>query len=253
MLTGMPEIEIAVQDLEGVRIALGEGADRVELCSALGVGGLTPSAGLIESAAELCRREGRPDFVHVLVRPRSGGFVYSGDELDVMLRDIRQARELGAGGVVVGLLDRRGGVDLESTRALVNVAGPLAVTYHRAIDVARDAVAAVPALARIGVRRILTSGTARHAAEGIETLRAFVRSAEGNIEVMAGGGVSADQYAALTLAGVDAVHLSARMTVTGQASGPGGGHPEYETTDAKAVRAVIAARRAHHPTAGSRS
>jgi copper homeostasis protein len=248
-----PEIEIAVQDLAGVRIALAEGADRVELCSALGVGGLTPSAGLIERATELGRQAGRPGFVQVLIRPRMGGFFYSDDELEVMLRDIRQARELGAGGVVVGLVDERGRVDLESTAALVDAAGPLTVTYHRAIDVVRDPVAAVPELARIGVRRILTSGTARRAIDGVPTLRELVRRAAGGIQVMAGGGIKADQYAELAATGVDAVHLSARMTVTGQASGPGGGHPEYETTDANAVREMIAARRAHQRSAGSRS
>jgi len=111
-------VEIAVQDLEGVRIALGEGADRVELCGALGVGGLTPSPGMIELAAALAAESGRPDFVNVLVRPRAGGFVYSGEEIEVVLRDIRQLRELGAGGVVVGVLDDRGRVDGETTAAL---------------------------------------------------------------------------------------------------------------------------------------
>jgi copper homeostasis protein len=241
---GAPEIEIAVQDLDGVRIALDEGADRVELCSALGVGGLTPSAGLIECAAALSRDRGRPDFVHVLIRPRSGGFFYSVDELDVMLRDIRQARELGAGGVVVGLLDKHGKVDVSSTAALVSAAGPLPVTYHRAIDVAKDASSAVQALAAVGVRRILTSGTARHAIDGLPMLRSLVEHAAGAVQIMAGGGVTAEQLPVLADTGVDAVHLSARMTVTGQASGPGGGHPEYDTTDADAVRAVLRARQA---------
>ncbi|GAB3802519.1 copper homeostasis protein CutC [Humibacter antri] len=240
--TGAPEIEIAVQDLEGVRIALDEGADRVELCSALGVGGLTPSAGLIERAAALSRERGRDGFVHVLIRPRSGGFFYSVDELDVMLRDIRQARELGAGGVVVGLIDKHGNVDVSSTAALVSAAGALPVTYHRAIDVARDASSAVQALAAVGVRRILTSGTAAHAIDGLPMLRSLVERAAGVVQIMAGGGVTADQLPMLTETGVDAVHLSARMTVTGQASGPGGGHPEYDATDADAVRAVMQAR-----------
>lgn len=241
---GAPEIEIAVQDLDGVRIALDEGADRVELCSALGVGGLTPSAGLIECAAALSRDGGRPGFVHVLIRPRSGGFFYSVDELDVMLRDIRQARELGAGGVVVGLVDKHGKVDVSSTAALVSAAGPLPVTYHRAIDVAKDASSAVQALAAVGVRRILTSGTARHAIDGLPVLRSLVERAAGAVQIMAGGGVTAEQLPVLADTGLDAVHLSARMTVTGQASGPGGGHPEYDTTDADAVRAVLRARQA---------
>lgn len=239
----VPAIEIAVQDLEGVRIALDCGADRVELCSALGVGGLTPSAAMIELAAGLAVDAGRSDFVHVLVRPRAGGFVYSLDERAVIVRDIQRLRQLGAAGAVVGLLDDSGRVDLSGVAELVDAAGPLTVTFHRAIDVAEDAVAAVPRLAAAGVRRILTSGTERRAVDGASALREMVRRAAGGIQVMAGGGVHADQVAAIAATGVDAVHLSARRIVTGQASGPGGGYPEYQATDADAVRAVIAATR----------
>ena len=243
-MTGSPAVEIAVQDVAGVRIALAEGADHVELCSALGVGGLTPSPGIVERAVQVARQAGRDDFVHVLVRPRGGGFVYSADEIDVMLADVRLLRDLGVGGVVVGALDDRSHVDLVTTSALVDAAGDLHVTYHRAIDVAVDAADAIAALAEIGVRRILTSGASRRAIEGVDTLREFVRRADGRIEIMAGGGVSAEQLPALAESGVDAVHLSARGTATGFPSGPGGGHPEYDVTDVALVRAATAARRA---------
>ncbi|GAB3389811.1 copper homeostasis protein CutC [Humibacter soli] len=237
-------VEIAVQDVAGVRIALAEGADRVELCSALGVGGLTPSPGVVERAVQVARDAGRDDFVHVLVRPRGGGFVYSADEIEVMLADVRLLRELGVGGVVVGTLDDRSHVDLVTTSALVDAAGDLHVTYHRAIDVAVDAADAVGALAEVGVRRILTSGASRRAIEGADTLREFARRAVRRIEIMAGGGVSAEQLPTLAEAGVDAVHLSARGTATGFPSGPGGGHPDYDVTDVALVRAAMAARRA---------
>ncbi|QDZ14221.1 copper homeostasis protein CutC [Humibacter ginsenosidimutans] len=239
-----PAIEIAVQDLEGVRIALGEGADRIELCTALGVGGLTPSAALIERAGELARDAGRNSFVHVLVRPRAGGFDYSAGELDLIALDVRRARALGAGGVVIGALDGQQRVNLPGVAGLIAAADGLDVTFHRAIDVAADAADAVPALADAGVRRILTSGTAPRAVDGVEVLRHWVEAAGDRIEVMAGGGIDDGQIPAIAAAGVEAVHLSARHTVTGAASGPGGGHPEYETTDAAAVRRAVAAVRA---------
>ncbi|MGN6128602.1 MAG: copper homeostasis protein CutC, partial [Humibacter sp.] len=131
-----------------------------------------------------------------------------------------------------------------TTSALVDAAGDLHVTYHRAIDVAVDASDALVALAEIGVRRILTSGASRRAIDGTDVLREFVRRAGGRVEVMAGGGVSAEQLPALAEVGVDAVHLSARGTATGFPSGPGGGHPEYDVTDVALVRAAMAARRA---------
>jgi copper homeostasis protein len=239
----MLAVEIAVQDVQGMRIAVAEGADRVELCSALGVGGLTPSAGTIEAVVAAARSEGRPGFVHVLIRPRPGGFVYSTDELDVMLREVRFARDAGAGGVVIGALDDEGGVDLEITRALVDAAGPLDVTFHRAADVATDPVAIVDVLAAVGIRRVLTSGQAARSIDGLPTLAAMVEHAAGRIQVMAGGGVRVPDIEALASVGVDAVHLSARRIVIGTASGPGGGDVTYDATDAATVRAAMAAAR----------
>jgi len=222
-----------------VRIALAEGADRVELCAGLEVGGLTPSAGLIELAVETARDAGVHDFVHVLVRPRPGGFYYDGVEIDVVLRDIRQARELGAAGVVVGVLDDADLVDIDTTRALVDAAGPLCVTFHRAIDVVPKPADAVAELAEVGVRRILSSGQAAHSTDGIETLAAMVDRAAGRVQIVAGGNVRSADIASLAAAGVSAVHLSARRTVEGTASGPGGGHARYEVTDATLVRQAV--------------
>jgi copper homeostasis protein len=239
-----PAIEIAVQDLEGVRIALGEGADRVELCTALGVGGLTPSAALIERTVGLAADGGQASFVHVLVRPRAGGFCYSTEELDLMARDIELVGDLGAAGVVVGALDAGQNVDIASVTDLVDAAGALTVTFHRAIDVACDALDAAPALADAGVRRVLTSGSAPRAVDGVDVLRRWSERAGDRIEVMAGGGIGDADIPAIARTGVGAIHLSARRTVTGQSSGPGGGHPEYEATDAVAVRRAVAAVRA---------
>ena len=237
-------VEIAVQDPAGVRTALAAGADRIELCSALGVGGLTPSAGMIATAVAAARAAGRSGFVHVLVRPRAGGFVYDDDELGLTVADVIAAREAGVSGVVVGALNASGGVDRGAMEALVAVAGPLEVTFHRAVDAVEDPLATVDRLIDLGVTRILTSGAAPRSIEGTETLAALVERASGRIQVMAGGGVSVADIAQLAAAGVDAVHLSARSTVSGPPSGPGGGDPTYDVTDADIVGAAVDAVRA---------
>lgn len=235
-------VEIAVQDPAGVRTALAAGVDRIELCSALGVGGLTPSAGMVATAVAAARAAHVPGFVHVLVRPRAGGFVYDDDEIGLTLADVIAAREAGAAGVVVGALDASGTVDRSAIEALVAVAGPLDVTFHRAVDAVEDPLATVDALIELGVTRILTSGAAPRSIEGTETLAALVERAAGRIQIMAGGGVSVADIPSLAAVGVDAVHLSARATVSGPSSGPGGAST-YEVTDADIVVAALAAAR----------
>lgn len=185
----------------------------MELCSGLVEGGLTPSIGTIRRVLEAAR--GAID-VNVLLRPRPGDFLYTKDEVACMLYDIEAIKVLGGvHGVVLGALTAAGEVDVDITRTLIEAARPLSVTFHRAIDVARDPVAAVQACVDLGVDRILTSGAAATAAEGTETLRAMVKAAGGRIVVMAGAGVNADNAGALVAAaGVTEVHASARTTLT---------------------------------------
>jgi copper homeostasis protein len=243
MATSLP-VEIAVQDAAGARIALEAGAARVELCQALGLGGLTPSAGLVDAAVEAAAATSAMSFVHVLIRPRGGGFVYDPDELELIGRDIRMARSLGADGVVVGALTDAGALDIDAIAAFVDVAEGLDVTVHRAVDAAAVPLAAVAALAGLGVRRVLTSGGAADCRAGREMLARMVAEVGGSVEVMAGGGVRVDDIEALAATGVDAVHLSARGRVSrGGPSGPGGGEVGFDTTDAAIVRAAIAATR----------
>lgn len=235
-------VEIAVQDAAGVRIALDGGAARVELCLALGLGGLTPSAGLIEASAELAAERGVSGFTHALIRPRGGGFVYDAEERREIVRDIRLAVRLGADGVVVGALDETGRLDLDAIVEFRDAAGDAAVTVHRAVDAAADQLAAVAALAELGVRRVLTSGGAPDCRAGLPMLERMARVAEGRLEIMAGGGVRIDDIPALAAAGADAVHLSARgRALRGGASGPGGGVDGFDETDAALVGAAVAA------------
>lgn len=236
-------VEIVAQDLEGVRIALDAGADRVELCAALATGGLTPSAALIESAADLGRDAGRTGFVHVLIRSRPGDFVYTPEELALMRRDAAHAVRLGASGVVVGALDRSRAIDLEAVAAFRDALGAAELTFHRALDLTADPVAALTDLAGLGVARVLTSGGAARVSEGLPVLRALAAAGTG-VQIMAGGGATPDDAAALRAAGADALHLSARRTLIGGPTGPGGGDSCYDGTDARIVRAAIAAARA---------
>lgn len=230
-------VEIAVQDPEGARIALAAGARRLELCQALDVGGLTPSLALLEAVLDAVD----PATVNVLVRPRGGGFVYSVDEVALVTADIRACVERGAGGVVVGALTERGGLDVDTLRRWRDAAGPAALVFHRAVDAAVDPAAVFDALVREGVDRVLTSGGATRSIDGVRALADFA-SRSGQVEVMAGGGVRPADIPALFAAGVDAVHLSARTRAgLDVASGPGGGSAGHDVTDPAIVAEAVAA------------
>ncbi|WP_235915589.1 copper homeostasis protein CutC [Puerhibacterium puerhi] len=232
-------LEVAVQDVAGARTAVAGGADRLELCVALAAtGGLTPSAGLVRHVAAAAGDVG----VHALVRPRGGGFVYTPEELAVQVADVRAVLDAGAAGVVVGALTPAGSVDAVALAALVAAADGADVTFHRAFDVVADRPAALEVLAAHGVRRVLTSGGAARAGEGVAALAALAGRARAlGVEVMAGGGVRTADVAALVEAGVDAVHLSARRAVAGDGGPGGGGDGGYDVTDGGLVAAARAA------------
>jgi len=235
------DLEVAVTSAAGAAAAAAGGADRVELCSALELGGVTPSTALVEACA------GGPLPVHVLVRCRPGSFVYDDTELALMERDVRLAVRAGAAGVVVGALTAAGGLDVDSVRRLVSAArderADVQVTVHRAIDHCADVVAGAALLPSAGVDRVLTSGGAPAAAGALAVL---VRMAAvlGPVQLMAGGGVSPAAVPALVGAGVDAVHLSAKRRVRGTgghvALGAAGG-TEHFVTDPVIVAAARAA------------
>ncbi|WP_067201956.1 copper homeostasis protein CutC [Microbacterium sp. XT11] len=238
-----PAVEIAVQDPAGVRIAGEVGAARVELAQALTLGGLTPSPATLELCLAVAAEAGVE--VHVLVRPRAGDFHYDADEIALTELDVRRAIAAGAHGVVVGALDDDARLDLDAMARLRDAADGASVTLHRAIDVTPDPVATLAAARSLGLRRVLTSGGASAAIDGIDTLRRLVAEAAGDIEVMAGSGVDAASAPALAATGADALHFSAKRTVLAQggvrmgsaADGVGG----YEVTDLATARAIVAA------------
>ncbi|WP_063763696.1 copper homeostasis protein CutC [Actinoplanes subtropicus] len=233
---GMVDFELAVQDPHGLQVAARLGVDRIELCAALALGGLTPSWGLIETALET---PGIPP-VHVLIRPRPGGFAYDPDEVRLITRDIRKVG-LGVAGVVVGGV-RAGRVDTNLIERVVEAAGELPVTFHRAFDTLTDPDREIETLIRLGVWRILASAT------DLPRLASAVRAAAGRIEIMAGGGVHPGLVDAILRTGVDAIHASAKRTVSDPvgialgSSAPAGEHGR-ETTDERQAAQIMAAMR----------
>jgi copper homeostasis protein len=177
-------IEACVDSVLSAVAAEKGGAGRLELCDNLFDGGTTPSAGMISAVKAAVRIP-----VVVIVRPRGGGFVYTAEELGVMRLDVEAARMLGADGVAIGVLTRDARIDVEQLRALMRHAGDLPVTFHRAFDLVRDQGEALEVLMRERVTRVLTSGGAQTALEGVESIAKLVGRAAGNIAVMAGGGI----------------------------------------------------------------
>jgi len=201
-------VEIAVTDPESAFAAQIGGADRVELFCNWLEGGTTPSTGMIAVV-----RENLAIDLHVMIRPRGGDFCYSRREFDVMKRDIALAKDLGANGVVFGLINLDGEVDMEQTRELVESAQPLSITFHRAFDMCRDLPRALESLISCGVDRVLTSGGEAKALDGKGMLADLVSVARGRISVMVGGGVRKENVAEILRAtGAREVHAGLRST-----------------------------------------
>lgn len=238
----MIAVEICVQDPAGAQVALDGGATRIELCSALALGGLTPSVASIAAARALTDRVG---WLNVLIRPRPGGYVYSPAEVDLTCADIAAAVERGADGVVVGSLTPDGRVEASHVRAFVDAAQGRAVTFHRAFDVVADRRAALETLAGLGVDRVLTSCGERHAVDAVDELASLARIACGRVQIMAGGGVRPPDIPSLIAAGCDAVHLSARAPADG--GGAGGQGESWRTDHGVVAAAVRAAGRTNAP------
>ncbi|GLQ55774.1 copper homeostasis protein CutC [Devosia nitrariae] len=230
-------LEICVADVESLDAAIEGGADRIELCSALELGGLTPSPGLMRRAAQA------PIPVYAMIRPRAGDFVFDAREAEIMLADITAAGEAGLAGVVLGASQPDGTLDADLLARLTTVAGDLGTTLHRAFDMAPDLGAALEIAIEIGFERILTSGGAKSAAEGVDSLKHLVVRAGERITVMAGSGVRAANAAALlTHVPLKEVHASCALPVAQNPAAAGFGF----TTAARGVtsRAEVRALRA---------
>jgi copper homeostasis protein len=200
------QVEICVDSVESAMAAERGGAKRIELCADLLEGGTTPSSGLI-AMVRRCIGIG----MFVMIRPRGGDFSYTAHEFEVMQQDIRNARELGADGIILGVLDERAQVDVPRTRHLVELANPLPVTFHRAIDMTPDPKAALEDVVETGAARVLTSGGAAKVTEGISVVASMVQAARGRVQVMPGGGVTPETVVSVAEAtGATEFHASLR-------------------------------------------
>jgi copper homeostasis protein len=238
---GSLALEIAVTSPAGAVVARDGGADRIELCGALELGGVTPSQGLVEAAADV----GIP--VHALVRCRPGDFVYDADEIALMVREVRGVLDAGASGVVVGAVSADGTLDVDAVVRLLDAARSVApdaeLTLHRAIDHTAEPVATAAGLAALGLTRVLTSGGAPTAVAGAATI-VRMAAAAGPVQVMAGAGITPADVPALAATGAAAVHLSAKRPASARSGGipmgaADGGHSVTDATVVRAARAAV--------------
>ncbi|EPP0953562.1 copper homeostasis protein CutC [Cronobacter dublinensis] len=203
----MPLLEICCYSLACAVTAQEAGADRIELCSAVNEGGLTPSAGVLKGArAQLTMP------VHPIVRPRGGDFCYRADEFATMLDDIAFIRELGFAGLVTGVLNEDGEVDIARMRKIMRAADGMAVTFHRAFDMCASPLKALEELTDLGVARILTSGQQATAEKGISLITELKRQSRAPI-IMAGAGVRLSNLDLFLAQGIDELHSSAGIHI----------------------------------------
>jgi copper homeostasis protein len=231
----MIKLEVCIDTPDAIATCVAEGVDRIELCSALSVGGLTPSRGLMALAAQSAVP------VHAMIRPTTGGFVISDAAFEVMMSDIAAARDYGLAGVVLGVLSADCKLDHKLLAKFIAAAGPLEVTLHRAIDLCVDPLEAVDVAADLGITRILTSGTAQNAFDGRNVIRQMVDRAAGRLTIMPGSGVTAANVRQLVQeTGVRDVHASCATTIpeAGNVAEFGFGPTDKRVTDSKTIRAM---------------
>ncbi len=205
-------LEGCVDSVESARIASQSGANRLELCGNLIIGGTTPGKFLFQEVKRYCDIK-----VHVLIRPRFGDFCYSDYEFNIMKEEVSMFRELGADGIVIGVLLPEGNLDLERMGQLTALAGDMSVTLSRAFDLCRDPYEALSQAKALGIHSILTSGQAKDCLEGKELIRGLVQEAAGEIDILVGGGVDGKTIRELypaTLA--TSYHMSGKIVKDGR-------------------------------------
>jgi copper homeostasis protein len=216
-------LEVIATTVTDARLAVQAGADRLELITAMGEGGLTPSVGLIEAVVDAIGNPADRCPVNVIVRPHSRSFVFDADDYAVMLRDVRAATAAGAQGVVIGMLTPEGEIDQEGLARVVDAADGLAITFHRAFDEVRDQRHALDVLLGFDtVTNVLTSGGKPSVLQAEETIRALVKQADGShCTVLAGAGLTVDAVAEFVrVTRVRAVHFGSGVRVGGNGMAP---------------------------------
>ena len=205
-------LEVATFSIEAALIAAKAGADRIELCSSPSEGGITPGPGMIYTSRDKVRIP-----ISLMVRPRGGDFLYSDAEFDTMLLDIEIARKAGMDGIVTGILNSEGSIDIERMKSIMIAAAGMEVTFHRAFDMSANLPESLGILIELGINRVLTSGGSRNVTEGKEMLESLARQSAGRISVMPGGGVNLVNLESMHISGLfQEFHLSARQIVPGK-------------------------------------
>lgn len=240
-------IEVCVDNIESVYTAQKCGANRIELCGALALGGITPNYGLIERAVEVAQIP-----IYMMIRPRAGDFLFSADEVKIMQADIRIAKQLGVSGIVIGALTQQAEIDLDNCKRLIECADGLGITFHRAFDLCRDPFTALEQIIELGCERILTSGQQQSAVAGSALIQQLIQQADNRISIMPGAGVNAANAKQIIQAtGAKELHLSAKgyrhsMITTQQAPNMGKNAEDdsrIEITDGARLSAVLQAVR----------
>ncbi len=242
------KFEVCIDSVQSAINAQNAGADRVELCDNLFEGGTTPSAGMIQQVKKMAPQV----LLFVIIRPRGGDFLYTKEEVEVMLADIEIAKSLGADGIVSGALTQDGNIDIKITEQLIKACGQLPFTFHRAFDMCRNPELALEQLITLGVKRILTSGLKQTAEIGAKTIAKLVKQAKNRVTILVGSGIKPNNIAniaQLTLA--NEFHFSGRkesnsqMTYKNKAINMGGvpGLPEFSIfhSDLNTIKETIKA------------
>lgn len=207
-------LEICVDSVESALAASAGGANRLELCSNLIIGGTTPGKWLYKLVRKECNNK-----IHVLIRPRAGDFCYSSFDFEIIKEEVKMFRELGADGIVIGILNPDGTLDLERMKELIALAGDMSVTLSRAFDMCRDPFKALEEAKEIGINTILTSGQKDSCLQGAELINRLVDKAKDDIDILIGGGVTPDNIRLLyDKTGARSYHMSGKVTIKGAMS-----------------------------------
>ena len=197
------KVEICASSLLSVKNAISAGADRIELCSAFQLGGITPSIGLIKEAIKLDKIP-----IHCLIRPREGDFFYDSNEINIISNDIIVAKELGCKGVVVGCLNNDYSLDLKTLQSFIDLAYPMEISFHRAFDLVKEPFEAMHQLIKLGFNRILSSGQKESAELGIDLLKELKNKSNGQITIMPGAGINIENCLRFKKEKFEAIHFS---------------------------------------------
>ena len=229
-------LEICANSYQSAKNAQIAGAKRIELCSELSIGGITPSYGLIKQVITGLNIE-----TCVLIRPRSGNFCYTEAELKSIKKDIQICKDLGCHGIVSGVLNEDNTIDIARTQELIKLSKPLPFTFHRAFDIVPNAREALEQLIELGVKRVLTSGQHPKAINGLETLKALNEQANNRITLLVGSGLSSENAKTFKEAGFDEIHASASQIINTESSAYFGNTPQTVSSisEIKAILKVI--------------